>query len=120
GGQVLQPVATKIRRRHLESLERVEQLWSDDAEKRVLAAAWFAEFEGAAPGDLIRGAGVAPDSVGSLVSRLLSAGRVVELTLPPSRKLLVHADRVVELEMRILAALAALHAENPLLTTHDR
>ena len=27
GGQVLQPVAGKVRRRHIEVLERVEQLW---------------------------------------------------------------------------------------------
>ena len=32
GGQVLQPVAKKIRRRHLEILERIEKLWTGDAE----------------------------------------------------------------------------------------
>src|SRR5581483_6254065 len=30
GGQVLQPVARKVRRRHLEVLERLEKLWSGD------------------------------------------------------------------------------------------
>ena len=30
GGQVLQPVARKIRRRHLEMLERIERLWTGD------------------------------------------------------------------------------------------
>jgi selenocysteine-specific elongation factor len=120
GGQVLQPVATKIRRRHLESLERVEQLWSDDVEKRALAALWFAEFGGVAAADLVREAGITPDAVGPIVARLQAAGKVVELTLPPNRKLLVHAERVAELEARILGGLAALHAENPLVTTHDR
>ena len=37
-----------------------------------------------------------------------------------NRRVLLHADRVVELDRRILAALAELHAENPLATTHDR
>lgn len=120
GGQVLQPVATKIRRRHVESLERVEQLWSDDAEKRVLAALWFAEFGGVAEADLVREAGVGPHLVAPLVSRLLTAGQIVELLLPPSRKLFVHADQVTELERRILTVLATLHAENPLVSTHDR
>ena len=60
GGQVLQPAAGKVRRRHLEALEHVEQLWSDDLETRVLAAAWFAEFAGATPADLVRGAGIGP------------------------------------------------------------
>lgn len=120
GGQVLQPVATKIRRRHVESLERVEQLWSDDAEKRVLAALWFAEFGGVAEADLVREAGVDPHLVAPLVSRLVTAGQIVELLLPPSRKLLVHADQVTELERRILTVLATLHAENPLVSTHDR
>src|SRR5262249_54999088 len=32
----------------------------------------------------------------------------------------LHADRVAELEARLLEALAGLHAENPLATTHDR
>src|SRR3954469_25522960 len=49
GGQVLQPSAVKVRRRHLEVLERVEKLWSDDPEPRVLAAAWFAGYHGFAP-----------------------------------------------------------------------
>ena len=33
GGQVLQPVAKKIRRRHLEMLERIERLWTGDARR---------------------------------------------------------------------------------------
>ena len=32
----------------------------------------------------------------------------------------LHADRVAELEARLLDTLGAMHADNPLLTTHDR
>jgi len=120
GGQVLQPVAGKIRRRHLESLARVEQLWFDDIETRVLTAAWFAEFAGATPTDFVRGAGVPPEDVGALVSRLIAQGKLAEFNLPPNRKVLLNAERVTELRERILETLAALHRENPLLTTHDR
>lgn len=120
GGQVLQPVATKVRRRHLEALEQAERLWSDGPEARTLAAAWFAGFAGFAPTDLVRGAGLDPDQVEPLVTGLVGAGQLVELTLPPHRRLILHKDRVAELEERILQTLAELHRENPLLTTHDR
>jgi selenocysteine-specific elongation factor len=119
GGQVLQPAAVKVRRRHLEVLERVETLWADDPAERVLAAAWFAGFHGLAPTDLVRGAGLVPDAVEPLVSTLLGAGRLVELPLP-HRKLFLHADRLAELDDRLLATLGVLHEQNPLVTTHDR
>src|SRR5262249_54816733 len=58
GGRVLQPVARKIRRRHLELIERVEALAGDDVEQRALTLAWFGGFGGFTPADLVRGAGV--------------------------------------------------------------
>jgi selenocysteine-specific elongation factor len=119
GGQVLQPAAVKVRRRHLEVLERVERLWAEEPQQRALVASWFAGFHGFAPADLIRGAGIAPDQVEGLVGSLLASSRVIDLPLP-HRRLLVHADRVAELEERILQTLAVLHEQNPLLTTHDR
>jgi selenocysteine-specific elongation factor len=119
GGQVLQPVATKIRRRHTEVLERVEQLTLPDGEPRALAAAWFSGFAGCTPGDLSRTAGISPAVIGQLLSALSGKGKVAELSLP-GRKLHLHAERVAELEGRILDVLAALHTENALATTHDR
>src|SRR5207253_7118699 len=61
GGQVLQPAARKIRRRHLEMLERIERLWTGDAEERALTVAWFGGFSGFTPADLVRGAHIGPD-----------------------------------------------------------
>src|SRR5262249_56172526 len=46
GGQVLQPVAKKVRRRHLETQERIERLWTGDAKERALTVAWFGGFAG--------------------------------------------------------------------------
>jgi selenocysteine-specific elongation factor len=120
GGQILQPVASKIRRRQLASLDQLERLWSDDVANRVLAVLWFAEFGGVVAADLVREAGVVPTAVEPLVQRLQAAGQLVELALPPNRKLFLHADRLKELENRILTVLATLHAENPLVTSHDR
>ncbi len=120
GGQVLQPCGVKLRRRHLEHLERVEQLWNDDAAKRAVAVAWFAGFGGFQGSDLTRDAGISPDQIDGVVSGLLTGGTVAELTLPPHRKLLVHMDRVTELGERLLAVVGVLHAEFPLMTNHER
>jgi selenocysteine-specific elongation factor len=120
GGQVVQPTATKVRRRHIEAIEQIERLWADDAETRALAVAWFAGFRGFSPADLVREAGVAPEGVELLVGQLVTRGALAELALAANRRLLVHAGQVAELESRVLDALAALHAEHPLMTTHDR
>jgi selenocysteine-specific elongation factor len=120
GGQVLQPCAVKLRRRHLEHLERVEQLWDEDAAKRAVAVAWFAGFSGFQASDLTRDAGISPEQMEGVVGGLLSGHTVAELTLPPNRKLLVHMDRVTELGERVLGVTAALHAEFPLMTNHER
>lgn len=119
GGQVLQPVALKIRRRHIESLEQIEQLWSTDEATRALAAAWFAGFAGLTAMDLVRNAGVPLESVEELTARLKADGRIVELALP-HRKLALHAERWAELAERVLAALGELHTANPLLTAIER
>src|SRR5207237_2839507 len=54
GGQVLQPVARKVRRRHLEMLERIERLWSGSPAERALTVAWFGGFGGFTPVGLVR------------------------------------------------------------------
>jgi selenocysteine-specific elongation factor len=119
GGQVVQPNAGKVRRRHVEAIEHIEKLWNDDPDTRALAVAWFAGFDGFAPTDLVRAAGVAPNDASAVSARLVASGKLVELALA-QRRVLVNAERVGELEERILGALAALHTEHPLMTNHDR
>jgi selenocysteine-specific elongation factor len=120
GGQVLQPVAKKVRRRHLELLERVERLWTGDAEQRALTVAWFGGFTGFTGADLVRGANIPPDQVDALIRRLRDNGQLDEVVISPTRRLLLHADMVHELEERILQTLARLHEQFPLMTSHDR
>jgi selenocysteine-specific elongation factor len=117
---VLQPVAGKIRRRHLEIQERLEQLWSSEFEQRVLAAAWFAGFDGVSYYDLIRSAGIPVTTIETLIDRFRRSGELIEFAFPPNRKLLLHSERVKEVEVQILGVLATMHAENPLVTSHDR
>jgi selenocysteine-specific elongation factor len=114
GGQVLQPVAAKVRRRHVETLEQIERLWTDDPEKRVELTGWFAAFHGFDPGDFPRLAGVTPDAVPPILDKLQASGRFLQLTR------WIHTERVAELETRLLDTLKNLHEMNPLLTTHDR
>src|SRR5262249_14842846 len=120
GGQVLQPVAKKIRRRHVEVLERVEQLWGDDEARRALAVAWFAGTGGVTAAALVRGAGVSPARAEELLARLRADQRLVEVMVGQSRKLTLHGELLGELEERLMQALARLHAESPLMTGHER
>ena len=119
GGQVLQPVAGKIRRRHIEVLERVEKLWSENPAVRAEVVAWFGGFHGSTAADFVRGAGVGPGQVAGLLQELQAAGKIVEVSAG-GKKVLLHADRVAEVEARLLDVLGKLHDEHPLMTTHDR
>jgi selenocysteine-specific elongation factor len=120
GGQVLQPVARKIRRRHLDMLERIERLWSGDARERALTVAWFGSFGGFTVPELVRGANVGPDEAAELVASLKEQGALVEVPISGARRVLLHKDMVKELEDRILTALDRLHEQFPLMSTHDR
>ncbi len=120
GGQVLQPVARKSRRRHLEMLERIERLWTGNARERALTVAWFGSFGGFTAADLVRGANVGPDEAPALIAKLQEEGELVEVVISPARRVLLHKDMVNELEERILQSLERLHDQFPLMSTHDR
>jgi len=120
GGQVLQPVGHKIRRRHLETLEQVEALWTGDAAVRALAAAWFAGFHGLKPNDLVGQAGLRPDEVQPMVNALLDQGKLTAVPLGANRTVLLHADLLADLNQRLVQVLAALHEQFPLMSAHDR
>jgi selenocysteine-specific elongation factor len=120
GGQVLQPAAKKIRRRHLEMLERIERLWSGGAEERALEVAWFGAFGGFTEADLVRGANIEPAQTRALIDSLKEKGKLVEIAAGSARRLLLHADILGELDQRIIAALGRLHEEFPLMASHDR
>ncbi|MFO0814748.1 MAG: selenocysteine-specific translation elongation factor [Gemmatales bacterium] len=120
GGQVLQPAPDKIRRRHLELLERVEQLWTtSDLQQRAMTVAWFRGRHGVTQADLVRGAGLTPAEADAALQSGLSQGILQSLTIQ-SRQVILHRDVVYELQERIKAILQELHTSQPLLSTHDR
>jgi selenocysteine-specific elongation factor len=120
GGQVLQPVAKKVRRRHLDVLERIEKLWTGDPEQRALTVAWFGGYGGFTQADLVRGANLAPEQATTVIQKLRDEHRLVGVTVGAHRQVLLHADVIKELDERILTELGRLHDENPLMTSHDR
>ncbi len=120
GGQVLQPVARKVRRRHLDALERIERLWTGDPEQRALAVAWFGGYAGFTQADLVRGANLAPEQALAVMQQLRDEHKLVTVTVGHNRQVVLHADVIKELDERILAELGKLHAEFPLMTSHDR
>jgi selenocysteine-specific elongation factor len=120
GGQVLQPVARKVRRRHLEVLERIERLWTADPRGRALTVAWFGGFGGFTLADLVRGANLGPQEAAGLIERLRQEGELAEVVISPARRVLLHKDLIGELEERILQTLQKLHEQLPLMSSHDR
>jgi selenocysteine-specific elongation factor len=120
GGQVLQPVADKIRRRHLEILERVEKLWTGKAEERALLVAWFSGFRSVTVPDLVRGANVTSTQAQQLLEHFLAAGTLVQIPLGSHRHIILHADRLNEAKDRVVELLQKQHEQFPLMSSQDR
>lgn len=120
GGHILQPNAKKIRRRQGDVLHRLELLGSDDPRQRAAMVAWFAADAGLELADLVRGAGLTPRQAEQIRADLLAEGELLEFTLPGTKTLLLHCDRVAELEQRLLQRLEQWHREFPSMTGHDR
>ncbi|HQR07065.1 MAG TPA: selenocysteine-specific translation elongation factor [Gemmatales bacterium] len=121
GGQVLQPTPEKIRRRHVELLERLEKLWSsNDATERAMQCVWFQGQRGVTVADLVRGAGLYPEQAESVLKLAISSGQIKSVQSSTGKQMLLHADIIHEIHERVKGALAKLHAEFPLMSTHDR
>jgi len=120
GGQVLQPVARKLRRRHVEILDHIGRLWSGSAEERVCDVAWLAGPTGITSADLVRNAGIHPAETAGMIERLAASGRIVAAPAASGRGRYLHAELVQELEERVGHVLQRLHDQYPLVLTHDR
>ncbi len=120
GGQVLQPTSKKIRRRHLEVLERIERLWTGTPRERALTAAWFGGVEGFTLAELVRNAGLSLDEAQSLMAQFQTEGLLRELSLGHGRRRLLHVELIQEIESKVLSLLEQLHEQFPLIATQDR
>jgi selenocysteine-specific elongation factor len=118
GGRVLDPDAPKLARNHPETLARLADLASPEPLDRASAALYFFALNEWQPRDLVRAAGI--DDPQTAVAELTSRGELQELSLSPSRKLLVHRLHLADLFTRIEALLEKEHDEFPLRAMLDR
>jgi selenocysteine-specific elongation factor len=117
GGQILQPVARRIRRREPKQIERLESLWANEAVTRASAAITFYGLQPWNDHDLIRDAGVARDEVGTVTGQLVTTGMLIDLSVGRGRSIRLPRDLVADLESRALHAIDRLHSQNPLHAT---
>jgi selenocysteine-specific elongation factor len=117
GGQILQPVARRIRRREPKQIERLENLWANDAITRASTAIAFYGLEPWTDFDLVRDAGIGREEVQQVVGHLTTAGVLADLALARGRSLRLPRDLVADLEARVLHAIDRLHHQNPLHAT---
>jgi selenocysteine-specific elongation factor len=117
GGQVLQPVARRLRRRQPKQLERVARLWSPDPVARVGSAITFCGLQSCTELDLVRDCGVSPQELGAILRQLADQGTMVEVALARGRTLRLHSELVADLEERVLHSIGKLHEQNPLHAT---
>ncbi|HEV3121372.1 MAG TPA: SelB C-terminal domain-containing protein, partial [Isosphaeraceae bacterium] len=113
GGRVLQPLSRRIRRRDRASLDRLRRLGSQDPLTRLSAALAATGLKPWTERTLCRDTGIALGEVPGALEQLTSSGVVVDLPVGTRRSVRVLAEVALELEDRLLRALARLHAEQP-------
>ncbi len=118
GGHVLDPTAERLRRGNADWSEQLTAWRSSDPVVRAAAAARFFGLREWQPVDLVRTAGV--DRFDEAVGALKQRGDLIELAVPPNRRLRVHRQALADIYERIEATLKKLHARFPLQTSIDK
>jgi selenocysteine-specific elongation factor len=117
GGQILQPVAHRIRRRDPKQIGRLEGLWADDPVTRASTAITFCGLDPWTDFDLVRDTGIGPEEVKRVTNQLTAAGLLADIALGRSRSLRLPRDLVGDLESRVMHAIDRMHQQNPLHAT---
>jgi selenocysteine-specific elongation factor len=120
GGRVLQPVATRLKRRHTHRTARLELLRSDLEVDRANAALYFFGWCPWTDLELCRDANLSAEMVASVLMTLNAAGILVELETRSRRVLRVHRDVLAETRERVEALVIKMHAEEPLAPSVSR
>jgi selenocysteine-specific elongation factor len=93
GGKVVQPVARKVRRRHIKAMDRLESLTHEDEVIRALAFCWLCGNEGVTQAALVRGAGLSTDRASQLLDYFRSRGDLLVVgRTPDDKEILAHAE----------------------------
>lgn len=118
GGRVLDPGASRLRRRQAATLRRLADLASGDPLVRASASIYFMGLNPWRPSDLARTSGV--DDAERVCQSLVERGDLVEIDVSPTRKTRVHTAVLDQLGARIEAALKRMHQDSPLQAMLDR
>lgn len=115
GGCVLQPAPARISRRSRTVISILPALESTNPANRAEAFVRLAGCDQWAPLDLRRETGTPPDSVTTILDRLIEAGRIVDFSDEENDSgRLVHAEWLNEMEGHIQSIVKQLHGESPL------
>jgi len=114
GGMVLQCAGERLSRRAPSALRTIGDLLADDELTRADAALFHLGIREVSAADLACELGVEAAAAEGLIERLIGAGRIVTLELPPRRSIRLHVEHVRQLESRLAETLARLHRESPM------
>ena len=103
----------KIRRRHIEVLERIEKLWTGDDASAPAPSPGSAATVGFAGTDLVRDAAVPPGEVAEVIERLHNGPQAHERSVNPIARFSCTAIYCASLEERVSAPFGQLHEESP-------
>lgn len=120
GGQVLQPVPRRIRRKDRGERDRLGELAGGDSVARASAAMAGYRLDSWTDLDLARDAGLVPEEVARIVAEAKSRGDLIDLPIGPRRSIRVVRSYLDELEDRVIRAVERLHSRNPRLSTVRR
>ncbi|WP_158633436.1 selenocysteine-specific translation elongation factor [Tautonia sociabilis] len=120
GGRVIQPVASRVRRRDASGRDRLLRLAGPDAVARASSAMASYRLRPWTDLDLARDAGLSPAEAGTIVASLRDRGELVELPIGPRRSIRLPKASVDELEDRLIRAVGRLHGRNPRLSSVRR
>jgi selenocysteine-specific elongation factor len=118
GGHVLDPTAERLRRGEVDGARHLAEWRAEDPLARAATAVRFFALREWQPVDLVRTAGV--EDYDSAVRELARRGDILELAVPPNRRLRVHKLALEDIFARIETSLKKLHARFPLQTTVEK
>ncbi|NBY03786.1 MAG: hypothetical protein EBQ87_17710, partial [Planctomycetes bacterium] len=120
GGNIIQPFAGKIRRRHSHSIQMLNDLASGSDISKLKAAAWFAGFKGINEESLPLFTGIDPTLIKDQLKLGLEDKALFEINTSTGRKKIIDNQLITDLKIKITTILESLHLENPLISTHER
>ncbi len=113
GGRVLQPIASRIRRRDLPARQVLARLSSADALEHLSAALIALGLKPWSETSLSRDTGLPASDIQAALQGLMEQGTLVELPVGPKRSIRLLSEVVEALEDRLVRAVGRLHDRQP-------